>query len=572
MSFSRLKFGDIGIQLFGLLLVCCASFGNANRLVAQDRMPSTIYEAIAWMESHSNTVVKNDEGEVTEVIIDYLPNVFVVGDLEVFPNLEKLKINYTGQFVDRHMSGIARLKSLKIFEADYCEEISEASISVLRYVPNLEEVSLKDCEAVYSLKSLAECRSLKKIDLSSNGHLDFEVLKSLRRLPNLESLVLDENENLEDQHLRWLKGIPTLTTLSLVECSGLTDEAFAQLNGIPNLKKLVIRDVSQITGDSVVELKGETLEELELVDCGLNDESLLKFDHLTSLRKFDFSENDQIKGPGLSVLASFKRLEELNLSGLSVSNDQLKLLQGITTLKSINLQDSTRVSGIGLAPLTESGSLEELDLGGCRRIDSDDLAEVVKFKNLEVLDLKGTKVKPEGLEQLEQLSSLKKLDLSQCNWIDDAAMAKVAKFPALQNLRLNDVPRLTDKGVENLAQSKTIKEIYLRENRHVTGTGFAGFAENSSLVRISLIELEKLSAKGLKHLQNVEALEDLVVRNDEKRWTDEHVRSLFGLARLKSIQVRDISELEDGLYRGLLNSLPMYGESYDDEYLLKKDK
>ena len=568
MSFFRIKFVGIRMQLVVLLfLVCCASFLDTEKLIAQDRMPSTVYEAVAWLESQHNTVTKNDDGEVTEVVIDYIPKVFVVGDLDVFPHLEKLKINYTGRFYDRHMSGIARLKSLKVFDVDYCEEISEASISVLRYVPKLEEVRLKDCEAVYSLKSLAECRSLKKIDLSSNNHLDFEVLKSLRRLPKLESLVLDENENLEDQHLRWLKGIETLNTLSLVECSGLTDGVFEQLGGIPNLKKLVIWNNDQITGASIGELNGEALEELEMIDCGLNDESLLKFEHLKSLRKFDFSDNSRLEGSGLSVLANFKKLEELNLSGLKVTNDHLQLLQGITTLKTINLQDSGRVSGIGLAALTESESLEELDLGGCRRIDSEDLAEIVKFRNLEVLDLRGTKVKPDGLEQLEQLSSLKKLDLSSCNWIDDAAMLKLAKFPALQRIRLSKVQRLTDKAIENLAKSKTIKEIYLKENRNITGAGLASFAGNKSLVKIGLFDLAKLSATGVGHLQELEALEVLNVRIDEKRWTREHLLALYGLSRVKSIRLSGISELEDGLYKGLLDSLPMHSDPFEDEYL-----
>ena len=573
MSFFRVQFVGIKMQLVGLLfLLCCASFGNPKKLVAQDRMPSTIYEAVTWLESQRNTVTKNDDGEVTEVIIDYIPDIFVVGDLDVFPKLEKLKINYTGQFYDRHMSGIARLKSLKVFDAVYCEEISEASISVLRYVPKLEEVRLKDCAAVYSLKSLAECRSLKKIDLSSNDHIDFEVLKSLRRLPKLESLVLDENESLEDHHLRWLKGIETLTTLSLVECDGLTDDAFEQLGGIPNLKKLVIRDNDQITGTSIEELKGETLEELELTDCGLNDESLLKFKHLKSLRKFDFSSNSKLKGTGLSVLENFKNLEELNLSGLSVTNDQLQSLRGIATLKTINLQGASRVSGIGLAALTKSESLKKLDLGGCRRIDSEDLAVIVKFKDLEELDLKGTRVKPEGLEQLEQLSSLKKLDLSSCNWINDAAMDTLARFPALQNIRLSKVQRLTDKAIENLAKSKTIKEIYLKENRFITGSGLASLAESKSLVKISLNDLGRLSAKGLGHLQRLESLEALRVRIDKKRWTPEHMLALYGLARVKWIRVNDISELEDGLYQGLINSLPMHRDAFEDDYLVEKDE
>jgi hypothetical protein len=72
-------------------------------------------------------------GDVIKIVIDYVPDIFVVGDLGIFPQWEVLEINCTGQFYDRHMSGIAKLKSLKKFEVDYCEEISDATLSVLHY-------------------------------------------------------------------------------------------------------------------------------------------------------------------------------------------------------------------------------------------------------------------------------------------------------------------------------------------------------------------------------------------------------------------------------------------------------
>lgn len=567
MSFSRIKF------LSGRTLLCALAWSAfsfvclaSTALLAQDRMPSTRYEAIAWLESERNTVTKNDDGEVTEIIIDYVPDIFVVGDLDLFPKLELLKINYTGQFYDRHMSGIARLKSLRVFEVDYCDEISEASISVLRYLPNLEEVKLRECEAVYSLKSLAECRSLKKVDLSSNDHLDFEVLKSLRRLPKLESLVLDENSNLEDQHLRWLKGIETLTELRLDDCSGLTDEVFEQLGGIPNLKKLVITDNEHVTGASIGAIKDGSLEELELSGCALDDESLENFKHLKSLRKFDFSGNNEIDGPGLVVLENLRKLEELRLSGLNVTNEQLKSLDGITTLKVVNLSHCSRVSGAGLAALTGSENVEELYLDSCRRVDSEDLNEIVKFKKLEVLDLAGTKVKPEGLELLQQLESLRDLDLSSCNWIDDSAMLKLSKFPALEEVRLDRVLRLTDKALENLAKSATIKRLVLSENRNITGAGVANFEGNQTLVQLQLEQLEKLSAKGLGHLRRLEALEDLNVENPEKFWTGSHLMALHDLPQLKSIYLSGISELDSNLYQDLIDSLPVYGDPYVDDF------
>ena len=215
--------------------------------VAQDPMPSTPHEATVWLEEARNTVQKNEVGEVTEIIIDYVPDVFVVGDLDIFPKLEVLKINYTGEFLDRHMSGIARLTSLKEFNVDYCDEISEASISVLRYLPNLEVITLNDCESIYSLKSLDGCRSLKKIDLGSNQHLDFHALRSLIPLPKLESLVLNDNSTLEDKHLRWIGQMPKLTEIRMSNCSSVTEEGILHLARLKNLKVLDFSDNPDLT-------------------------------------------------------------------------------------------------------------------------------------------------------------------------------------------------------------------------------------------------------------------------------------------------------------------------------------
>ena len=453
-----------------ILLVLLATLLAAwtGEISAQQAMPNTKYEAIEWLKRERNTVVRNEKGEVTGIVIDYIPDSFVVGDLKIFEKLEVVKINYTGQFYDRHMSGIAQLTSLKKFVVDYCDEISEASLSVLRYIPNLEEIELQNCESIYSLKPLTECRSLKKINLTANEHLDFDALECFQLLPNLESLILNENSTLEDKHLRWISQMSGLKHVELQECSELTDEGLAILAKLPNLQTLDVSQNMKITGETLDQFPGDKLENLDLAGCGVTDETLAKLAKFKSLKKINLQNNHVLKGTGLSVIGNFKNLVELDLTGMNATNAHLNGLDGITTLEKVILDDCPKISSRGLVSLVKSQGLKRLDLVRCRRIDSDDLEVISKFSNLESLDVEGTRVKPKGLEVLASLKKLEALDLSNCNWIDDAAVEKLAKFPALKSLSMYQVPRLTDKSFQSLAKLKTLELLRVSYNEHIT--------------------------------------------------------------------------------------------------------
>lgn len=531
----------------------------------QDRIPNTPLEAIRWLEDESNTVVTNDDGEVTEVIIDYVPSMFVVGDLDVFPKLEILKINYTGEFFDRHMSGIGRLKSLKQFVVEHCEEISEASISMLRYLPQLESVLLRNCEAIYSLKSLGECKSLKKIDLTYNSHLDFHALKSLQQLPNLESLVLSENSSLEDTHLRWLAGMDNLRELSLQECESLTDESVTYLQEIKGLKSLRLSANPRLTGELFEQLP-EGLERLYIDDCEINDEALLKLAHLKNLKEIDYAHNP-ILGAGLDVFANFKRLEVLDLSDMEVGDRLLTLLAGIDSLKTVRLNRCSSVSGKGLAALVQSKGLETLELDGCRRIDHEDIATLVGFEKLKRLSLAGTRIRGQSVEAIASLATLESLDLSECKWIDDEALRALAKLPVLKSLTLKGVPRLTDDGLATLLQLKAIEELTLEENSSLTGSGLSCLSEHggsSRLKKLVLSELPSLAPTFLSCLSDAASLVELRLNLSNLR--NEHVLALKGLKQLVHLSVDDLSKVDNDIYLQVLSSLPKLEREYNSRW------
>ena len=68
-----------------LALVCVLVVPSGFVAFAQDEIPSTQFEAISWLENERNTVKRDANGDVVEIIIDYVPDIFVIGDLEIFP-------------------------------------------------------------------------------------------------------------------------------------------------------------------------------------------------------------------------------------------------------------------------------------------------------------------------------------------------------------------------------------------------------------------------------------------------------------------------------------------------------
>ena len=64
-----------------LLVIAVIIIGCWRSSVAQDDIPSTPFEAIVWLEKERNTVKRNSNGDVVEIVIDYVPDVFVIGDL-----------------------------------------------------------------------------------------------------------------------------------------------------------------------------------------------------------------------------------------------------------------------------------------------------------------------------------------------------------------------------------------------------------------------------------------------------------------------------------------------------------
>ena len=529
-------------------LLCRETFG-------QNSIPSTPYEAQIWLRNSSNSSKTNERGEVIEVTIDYVPRVFVIGDLDVFPHLQTLMIGYTGRFYDQHMSGVARLTSLRKLVLRHCDSLTEASLAVLRYLPNLEELELTECESVFSIASLVPCSNLRKLAFSENDHFDFAGLQAIVDLPQLESLVLSSNTSLRDQHLSELGRLSSLRELDLGACIEITDEGLSFLESLPHLKILDLQSCPKVTG-AALKFVSPGLEELCVSSTGLTDEGMQYLSRLPHLKRLEIAGCVNVTESGLENLQFCQEMETLILSGSPVTAEHFQRMSGPDTLKKLVLTNCDKITGEGIANLTHCVDLEELNLADCRRINSPDLVPLLQFKKLKQLNLSGTRVGTEGVEVLQKFPCLESVDLSNDNWIDDDSIVALVNVRSLKRVVLENVSRISDESLRQLGKLPCLEELLISANNKITAEGLDGFSEESPLRKIELRELNQLSPIGVKNLQRFKQLERLEISCD--RLTNNHLLAMQGLPSLISFDL-DVTDGIDGrVYQEWVNSLPKY--------------
>lgn len=541
---------------FPLLLVglACAFFSITGSTAGQTTIPSTPFEAEAWLKNSSNHCVKNKRGFVTEVSIDYVPRVFVVGDLDVFPHLESLSVSDTGRFYDRHMSGIARLKKLKKISFRRCDSITEASLSVLRFLPELEELNLANCEAVFSLAPLSHCSKLTRFTFSSNNHFDFTGLEKLN-LKNLTSLDLNTNTNLEDFHLSPLVAAKNLEKLNLGGCTEITDEGMKFIQGLSQLKELNFSGCKNVTGSGLA-FVSDQLEALNFAKSGLDAAGMKLLGSFSRIKKLKLDYSKSVSEFSLSSLADLNVLEELSLGGLDVTKVHFSKMTELNTLKKLSLSGCNKITGEGILCLKNSVDLEELILTSCRRIDDPDIEPLTNFKNLKRLILAETRVGTEGVEQLKKLPDLEELDLSKCLWVDDETVSKLVDVPSLKKINLRELSRLSDASLQSLGQLPNLEELLFFENKKITGEGLGSFEANAPLKRIELLGLDLLTPEGLKMLARLQNLEHFEIAST--KLTSEHLLAMQGMPKVVSFELDDINSIDRRVYQKWVNSLPSY--------------
>ena len=523
---------------------------------AQRPIPGNREDAISWLEDAGNTVTKTD-GLVTSIIIDYLPEIFVVGDLDIFPNLEVLHVNYTGSFYDYHMSGIARLKNLKTVYFYRCTSITDSTLDALRFLPNLEEVKLRNCPRIYSIAPLNSCKNLRKLVLSDLNKTIFEELDRLKIIGQLESLDLSDCPGLTDSTAEIIAQATSLKQLRLYDCKAITDKFFDPLFNLNNLEVLTVGYCNKMTGAFLGQLPKQ-LKSLSLYRQSFEPKQIEGLASLTQLEKLDCSrvfktDSKNQDAADWSVIGRLTAMKELRLPKVPVNDDHLENWGGLTQLEKLDLSGGVEIKGRGLQCLLGMRKLKSLDLQNCEYVDSRELPYFANLDSLEFLDLRNTKVGNENMDVLGKLPVLKTLDLSQCKRVGDRAMEQLAQSRSIIKLTLTDVKRLSDESIRSLAQLKSLQALWISDNFKITGEGFGVYPLENKIRDLQLRKLPFLSVEGMQSLSRLPNLSRLIIGS--RNLSDEHILALRNHPGLVTVTFDDLSGVDSAIYRRFYNSL-----------------
>ena len=146
----------------------------------------------------------------------------------------------------------------------------------------------------------------------------------------------------------------------------------------------------------------------------------------------------------LEKVARFPRLERIDLSYTKITDIGLEQLAPLEHMKDLNLYYAESVTDLGIAHLKHWKELERLNVRGTK-VTSTLFEHIAKMPALRSLDVGQSRVNDDLFELLEDLPQLEQLSIGG-NKMSGAALALLKSYPALKELNLAGQQR-TDSGL-----------------------------------------------------------------------------------------------------------------------------
>jgi serine/threonine protein kinase/Leucine-rich repeat (LRR) protein len=245
-----------------------------------------------------------------------------------------------------------------------------------------------------------------------------------------------------DADLEHFRGLKSLAVLAL---SGkqIKGSGFANLEGLTGLKTLILSNTS-VTDNALTHLQSlVTLESLLLDGTQVTDAGLVNLKDLKHLHELNLNWT-RVTDAGLAQLESLTQLDNLWLGGTRATESGLAHLRGLTKLRIMNLT-SLPVTDAGLARLYTLKNLQHLVLDRTHVTDAG-LVSLKMFPKLYSLYLGETGVTDAGLAHLRDLPNLRVLGLYGLKGVSDSAVPTLARLRNLEEVDLRGT-RLSIKGL-----------------------------------------------------------------------------------------------------------------------------
>jgi hypothetical protein len=216
----------------------------------------------------------------------------------------------------------------------------------------------------------------------------------------------------------------------------------------------------------------------------------------------------------LKRLASIETLRRINLSYTKINDEGLELLQPLVHVQELRLRYAESITDLGVSYLKHWKELELLDLRGTK-VTSSVLEHVSNMSRLRSLDVGFTRVNDDSFERLVDLPNLERFSLGG-NKMSGAALPLLKLAPNLKTLELGGQQR-TDSGLWSIQVLDSnvghIAELTALTALDVSGSSISdrGLSRLTSLRKLESIDLSrtKVSGQGLAHLKSLPSLRHL---------------------------------------------------------------
>lgn len=233
----------------------------------------------------------------------------------------------------------------------------------------------------------------------------------------------------------------------------------------------------------------------------------------------------------LAKLAALTELAEIDLSYTKVTDLGLENLAPLQNIRVLNLRYAEYVGDVGIAHLKHWRNIEFLDLRGTK-VTSTVFEHVAKMRQLKYLDVGHSRVSDELFENLADLDQLETLAFGG-NKMSGTALPLLKLLPSLRVLRIGTGQR-TDSGVWSVS---------------VTDFNIDDIAGLEGLEVLDLNDAE-ITDRGIAKLANLQKLQELNLSNT--RITSKGVAALRSLPLLKRLILRRTAAIDDSVISPLL--------------------
>lgn len=492
---------------------------------------------------------------------------------------------------DSDLAHLGKLKNLKLLWIS-SGKITDRGLAHLADMTQLEELYLPESITPNGLQHLERLTKLKRLDFSRidqdeikkpillSHALDLlverqgrEVLDALRvlghdpenRFRNFVALEHDlppvdlpamqkygshfthlENFDVHEEALNeWMAAVAPLKRMRRFTISGTRDDR-------KDIEKRAAVTRSQLEHMA----QWDQLEELELMNCDLQEDALQAIAGLQRLTEMDLVDCTLASG-SMQAIGQIKSLKRLKFPLTKVSEGDLPHLAGLSNLEELFL--STPLPAKSLASLKDLKQLKKLELS----------RKEVKFSEiLAVLTRDWGRTPREAAKMILQVEEDANGNVYSLQWdwvlpgsillgtqngkfsVADDDLAIVAEFPELERLVLPE--GFGDAALKHLAGLKRLQFLELErsydddERSSVTDEGLAHLASLESLKHLDL-GAATLTGAGMKHLRNLNNLD--LLEMEKAQLTDEGVEPLLGLKSLKDLRFDGSRITDKGLVR-----------------------